>query len=578
MLRWQDFFINEQPAADPLPGRRKAIDENFRRGGFLAVLIIILETIFAAVDMVAMALKGNDGFSYVGYLTLYVLMLAINIVFLALAKTRRMASDLDEQGVRLSEIIILTYVAVNMCWGSLVALMDQRLYGQTLAFMVNMVACSVIFIIEWRRMLIPYALSSLILMAGLPFFQKDQNILIGHYINLSVFIIMAWLGSRLLYQDYHRNLKCNLDLEQANQRLEEEIGQNRLINDKLNKVNFQLRNLSMVDELTSVANRRGLRNFIDQAFAQQEQPVTHMGALMVDIDHFKQFNDSFGHSAGDQALVEIARRLEGQLIPPLEMVARWGGEEFIFISFLREENELHELAEAIRQEAEKLADQKDSNLAGPLTVSIGTGYKSVDRPSDVGPVIEDADMAMYSAKRAGRNKIWSLPARIRIIPVTTPEQIDDLASLARKIWLEHYTPLIGTEQAEYMLEKFQSPQAILQDIQELEYQYDLISYQDEWAGYMAACPDDSKKAFFLSKLYVDSMYRGNHLARKMLDHLSERCLARGYTKIWLTVNKHNENSIAAYKKMGFVRGKPVVKDIGGGFVMDDYIMTLTLEN
>jgi hypothetical protein len=323
-MNWRDFFINSHETADSLSARRKAIDENLRRGSFLAILIIVFEAVFIVSALIALAARWRDSFPYASYLTLYALLLAANGVFLAIARNRHPAAAQGEAHVRLSENIILAYITFNMCWGSVVTLLDQKLYAHPLAFIVNMIACSVFFIVGWRRMLIPFGLSSLILLVGLPFAQKNSDILIGHLVNLGVFIIMAWLGSRLLYQAYHRDLHSNLELEEANRQLFTEIREKQQINEKLNNLNFQLRNLSMVDELTGVANRRGLRNFIDQAFAQREQAVENLGALMIDIDHFKQYNDSFGHAAGDQALSAIAARLESQLRPPLEMVARRG--------------------------------------------------------------------------------------------------------------------------------------------------------------------------------------------------------------------------------------------------------------
>jgi diguanylate cyclase (GGDEF)-like protein len=576
MINWFKL-IDQNRAAEPIPVRSKILSDNLRRGRYLAILVICVETIFILFDLIAMAVGYHKNFSYLAYLILYVIMLAINIAFLYLATTRfQSLSTASSQPDRTSEYIILGYMTTVMCWGSIVTLLDQQLYGQTIVFMVNMIACAVIFIQDWRSMLIPFTSSSLIVLIGLPFFQTKGDILFGHYVNLIIFISMSWLASQFIFQAYHLNLKSSLEIEKTNQLLENEIEQNRQINEMLNQVNFQLRSLSLVDELTGVANRRGLRNFIDQAFIQKEIQVEHMGVLMIDLDRFKQYNDNFSHTAGDKALVAIGHILKEKAWLPLELVARWGGDEFVLVSYSRNADELIDLADSIRQRVEILSSEENSGLSGLMTVSIGTSFREANKPSDSGPIISDADMAMYSAKRAGRNKVWSYPARVRIIPVSTLDQVQVTASLAEKIWREYYPPIYDTEQIEYMLDKFQSANQIWQDIQANHFQYDLVTYQDDWAGYMAARTEEYAQAIFLSQLYIDKIYRRNHLARRLLDSLIERGKALGLHTIYVTVNRQNAQSISFYENCGFVKTGSRTTDLGAGYVTDDYVMTLNL--
>ncbi|MCL2003356.1 MAG: GNAT family N-acetyltransferase [Oscillospiraceae bacterium] len=149
--------------------------------------------------------------------------------------------------------------------------------------------------------------------------------------------------------------------------------------------------------------------------------------------------------------------------------------------------------------------------------------------------------------------------------VETSEQIAAAAALAGEIWTGHYTPLIGAAQVAYMLERFQSEEAIGAAIREEGYRYYLAGD----AGYCAVKPEKDG-VLFLSKLYVRKESRGQGLARRMLDcALAEH---PGTKRVRLTVNRGNADSIEAYKKMGFRVKKEIVADIGGGFVMDDYLM------
>lgn len=151
----------------------------------------------------------------------------------------------------------------------------------------------------------------------------------------------------------------------------------------------------------------------------------------------------------------------------------------------------------------------------------------------------------------------------------------DIAKLAEKIWIEHYTPIIGTEQVRYMLDKFQSFDRIYSDIISAEYQYFVALCSGIPAGY-ASIRTGGNKDIFLSKLYVEKAYRGKGIARKIIITIRDIGIKGGYDYIWLTVNKNNSGSIEAYKRMGFNIIDKIITDIGAGFVMDDYKMQLKL--
>jgi len=150
------------------------------------------------------------------------------------------------------------------------------------------------------------------------------------------------------------------------------------------------------------------------------------------------------------------------------------------------------------------------------------------------------------------------------------QELEELVVLIREIWREYYTPLIGAEQVEYMLDQFQSVDAITRQMIQENYRYYCIFCDGQPAGYYAARPCDDHRVF-LSKLYVAAKFRGRGLGKQMLQHLIDAACADGATTIWLTVNKYNP-SVDIYRKLGFVITQEIVTDIGNGFVMDDYVM------
>ena len=148
-----------------------------------------------------------------------------------------------------------------------------------------------------------------------------------------------------------------------------------------------------------------------------------------------------------------------------------------------------------------------------------------------------------------------------------------LETLAKEIWTQHYANIITMEQIRYMVENFQSAEAIVQDMQ-IGAVYDIAYTDGEPCGYSAAAPDGA--GLFLSKLYVRQSCRGLGIARAIVSRIEERARQSGAQRVWLKCNKYNTESLAAYERLGFSVAYPCVTDIGGGFVMDDYALEKVL--
>lgn len=161
---------------------------------------------------------------------------------------------------------------------------------------------------------------------------------------------------------------------------------------------------------------------------------------------------------------------------------------------------------------------------------------------------------------------------VSFAPVTRPEQCAALATLAREIWTAHFTPIIGSEQVEYMLEKFQSAQAIEAQINQQGYAYFLLLQGTEIAGYLGFQVE--AEALFLSKLYLKESFRGQDIARQAIDWLVDLAQQMELPRIYLTCNKHNTHTMQVYRALGFRRTRDIKTDIGQGYVMDDYIWEL----
>lgn len=153
--------------------------------------------------------------------------------------------------------------------------------------------------------------------------------------------------------------------------------------------------------------------------------------------------------------------------------------------------------------------------------------------------------------------------------VTEKTQIAAVQALASAIWNEHYTPIIGKEQVDYMLNTFQSRRAIAQQIKEGTLYY-LFKSGSRPVGYMSVRTKDD--ALFLSKFYIAANERNRGYAKEALIFLQVLATQQGLKKIALTVNKNNTLAITAYERLGFSNLGTTVQHIGNGFVMDDYKM------
>lgn len=158
---------------------------------------------------------------------------------------------------------------------------------------------------------------------------------------------------------------------------------------------------------------------------------------------------------------------------------------------------------------------------------------------------------------------------IKIIAAANKQQFNDIAALANIIWREHYTPIIGIEQVDYMIDNFQSAGAMY--VQFIEgYEYFMIYNQIKLIGYISV--KKQKYSLFLSKIYLAKDFRGQGLGKQAMDFVSKRAIDLKCKSVSLGVNRFNANSIEAYKSMGFKIVGEMITDIGKGFVMDDYKM------
>jgi len=236
------------------------------------------------------------------------------------------------------------------------------------------------------------------------YWQQPYNLLIG-LVLLGLCALLVFVSDRV-YQSFRNMIAMNWEREAISQELGDLTGSLRDRNRQLRDARRQLTDLANVDELTGLGNRRLVNNVLQEEINRARRSGAEMSVIMLDVDYFKLYNDTYGHPAGDSVLQKLADIMQRATTRAGEVVARYGGEEFILVlpgaspeSALRTASRLRELVmeEKIPHEAS----------LGEKFITVSQGVVTARPDADLLPadLINQADKALYQAKGAGRNTI-----------------------------------------------------------------------------------------------------------------------------------------------------------------------------
>ena len=198
------------------------------------------------------------------------------------------------------------------------------------------------------------------------------------------------------------------ELQEANQRLEEEIDLRRRAEEQLRQSNAELQVLAHTDRLTGVANRNQLDQKLAMEWQRHRREQKPIALLMIDADHFKAYNDCFGHLAGDRCLIRIAEVVQRTCNRPGDLLARFGGEEFVLLLPDTDCPGAITVAERVQEVLEHQAiPHPKAVVAGRVSVSIGIASQVPDAHNTPQELLASADAALYRAKAGGRNR-WEM--------------------------------------------------------------------------------------------------------------------------------------------------------------------------
>ena len=218
---------------------------------------------------------------------------------------------------------------------------------------------------------------------------------------LVMFVAVLLLGYRRTHRISTESLALHLDKDDLIEHLAD-------ANRRLETANQHIAALSRTDELTGLANRRRLRESIDDEWRRARRTARPLSLIVADVDHFKEFNDRHGHLAGDVCLRRLSALLARVARRPGDLVARYGGEEFVVLLPETDAMGAREVAEHLREAVEAAQLEHGGSPVSPwVTVSIGVSTVIPDEGEDERSWMAEADQALYRAKSQGRNRVES---------------------------------------------------------------------------------------------------------------------------------------------------------------------------
>jgi len=168
----------------------------------------------------------------------------------------------------------------------------------------------------------------------------------------------------------------------------------------------KLSQLAEQDGLTGLYNRRSFDQHLDRLWRQSRREESQLTLMLIDIDHFKAYNDAYGHQAGDDALKRVAAIIQLGAQRPLDISARYGGEEFALLLFGSYGENAHDMPDRLREDVEALKIPHKASPSSPyLTVSIGAAIILPNAERSQAGALQMADEALYQAKEEGRNRV-----------------------------------------------------------------------------------------------------------------------------------------------------------------------------
>ena len=366
---------------------------NLLRAKITSLAFLIMEIFMFVIYVI---FKKSTLFEYPNtiYLCMYLLMIIVMTIFFIIFL--RLEKDI-EKNVNKIQSIGIAFSTFILLWCAVISILDQHSSGQVIVYCVAIISIAVCPFYKPLTITIMYLSVHILFLILLSFFQESEELLFSNYINTTANLITSLAVSRMLYKSKSIDIINKLIIQDKNEEIND-------INEKLQKSNEQLEKLSVTDSLTGLLNRRKFDELLDKEWKTCKRCATPISLMMIDIDYFKRFNDIYGHQAGDYCIIQIAKVLSNTAQRSSDIVARYGGEEYIVALPYTENKNANILAEKIRSKIDALKIRhEDSLVADYVTISLGVYTVVPTNENSISELIFNADKELYKEKALKRN-------------------------------------------------------------------------------------------------------------------------------------------------------------------------------
>lgn len=362
---------------------RHTTEVNIARAKLCATIATLIETTLLLRNFIIY------GISLHYYVLLYLFLIFISVgLYGALIFIEKRN---DDASYKLAYRLIFLYHFLTLLWGVTLALLDQNSYGHVTAYLINLLITATFFITSRKAFISLHIIPLIAFFGGLYYFFPQSPYNSGHIINISIFFVFVYIGTGFIFSYTKKTYEQERTLNAQN--------------DELNALNTHLEQLANKDALTNLYNRHYLNRYIEKQQGQAE----HIAIWVIDVDHFKAYNDHYGHLMGDDALKKVASAMQKVASEHDLLPVRLGGEEFLLVGFEYSLEQAAIIAEQMRSAIEQMQVE---HVASPtncvLTASIGYMIDRFEHSQQFTTLLNKADEALYISKQQGRNRTTTL--------------------------------------------------------------------------------------------------------------------------------------------------------------------------
>ena len=380
----QKKIVSILPEIDQMNLRRMHLMSIF--GMLLAASHVVLFTYFTVAD------SDSEAFWRLGILTTHSILLSIQVLIFIITTFVRIRK-IKLPRMYIHALIALAVVSVIAVGIALVSL-DQLVTTAITPLLVICIFIAMLFTIRPMASVPLFLGTYVVYYFTIGLYQPDQAILLSNRVNGLTAVVMGMFLALVIWRNTTRDFLQKQFIAKQQKELEEK--------------NNELALLAAVDGLTGLLNRRELDKSLKAVLEESNLNNRPLSLILLDIDHFKAYNDLYGHVHGDECLRRVASLLLQSVQPHADLVARYGGEEFVIILPNTSAEAARELSENIRAAIVGLHIRNEGNPPLQL-VSASFGVLTLHLPTDLDApqILNEVDTLMYAAKAQGRNRVAS---------------------------------------------------------------------------------------------------------------------------------------------------------------------------